>query len=506
VPETVDLQSLKEIDSRTKPCDADNEWITAHAYYDDVARSQTQARLKQIGAGIKDNPRPLEVSLLRRIIDRLAVVYDRAPTRWLVDSAGRRLSEDSTSHGALTQVYERSQFDLAMRRVDRLRALMRQVGVRYYANDAKRGVSVRIFEPYNMIREPDYSAPDLIDSDKRFALMLSGTQGQSGAKEVWEYWDRNEAGLWRMRRVNETGEMLDEQPFASTNLVNPYPELPVQIIFDDFNGGTAWLPPKGSRTSWVEAINALSNDLWALVLHEAHTLKVVKTDDSANVPRESAPGMTWVIPAGAEAFVLASNAQLNSALEILNNCVRLWTLSEDLPASEFDKSKQVVTGATLKVQNGPLLARREAQVPLAVADEATAYRKLRAVHNLHVKAGAAWGLPLLDELTELEVEIADVEIPTDAREVQEAAARSLAMGSASMVDVIMAEKNIPRHQAIKHFQRVKDDNEKYPARISGLELQTGPKLSDFDPPNGPEEIAGTASVVDAIASGSSVPS
>jgi hypothetical protein len=501
-----DIQGLKVVDQRTKPCGADSEWILAHSYYEDVARATTQARLKALGAGLLDNPHPLQLSLLRRIIDRLAVVYDSPPTRWLVDELGARKDEESVEHDAMERVLDRVQYDLAWRRVDRLRALMRQVVVRYYPSDDKKSVVMRIFEPYNVIRDPSPGAPDMLDADRRFALRLSGNDLQNGADEVWEYWDRTSAGGWQMAWVNAGGDAIAGQPFASTSLRNPYTELPVQMIYDDYNGGVPWFAPRCSRTSWVDALNAISNDLWALVLHEAHTTKIIKTDNPEMVPRTTAINATYVLPKDSDAMNLASNAKLQEAQNILDNFVRLWTLSEDLPASEFDKAKQVVTGATLRVQNGPLLARRVAQVPLAIADEAIAYRKLRAVHNIHVASpgGAKWGLPLLDETTSLEIEVADVDIPTDLKEVQEAGARSLALGTKSLIDLIMAEQNCSRAAAIKIYERVKLDNDSYPARIAAAST-SGPRLSNVpngpeaNIPNGPAQLAGKASVVDAIA-------
>jgi hypothetical protein len=119
----VDLDGLKEIDSRTKPTNADSEWIGLHSFYDDVARTATIHRLKALGAGLSGNNHPLEVNLLRRIIDRLAVVYDRPPTRWLIDQLGSRMPEESPAHQAMVQVLARAQYDLAWRRVDKLRAL-----------------------------------------------------------------------------------------------------------------------------------------------------------------------------------------------------------------------------------------------------------------------------------------------------------------------------------------------------------------------------------------------
>ena len=489
---TFDMASLLELDAQTKPGGADDEWLRLVDYYEDRSRHLTKAKLLALGVGLEGNPAPLEVSLLRRVIDRLAVVYDRPPTRWLVRQ-GMRLPEDGAEHVTMIETLRRAQYDLAWRRADRLRALLRQCVLRVYPSDAKRGVVLRIFEPFNVARDPDPTVPDSLASDRRFALRIAS----SSSGETWEYWERDESG-WVCAIVNESGSEVAEPPFPGNRC--PYPVVPALLTYDDFPGGRPWLSPRFSRTAWVESINAVANDLLALVRHEAHSTLAVSTDDAQSVPTEHGPGQVWALPRDATAAVLTHNPKLRESQDILESLVRLWTLSEDLPASEFDRSKQVVTGATLRVQNRPLIARREAQLPLAESDERVAWAALRGVHNVHADG---WGLPRLAEDTELEVELAPVDVPSEARELLEAAAKSLVLGSKSVIDLIQAEANVSRAQAIRIFERVAADREAYPPPASPRLVEEGPAVAEPpapEPPGSLVEELGAPSMVDALAS------
>jgi hypothetical protein len=477
------FQELRDIDARTKPSGADDEWTLADAYYHDQSRATTVARLRQLGLGLAGNTRPLEVSLLRRVVDRLATIYDRAPTRWLT-LGGTRLPEDDSDHRAMDEVLRRAQYNLAWRHVDRTRALLRQAVIRVYPSDPRRSTVVRVFQPHNVMREVDAGSPDTMDTDRQFALCLAVDP------EIWEWWTRTDDG-WHMQWVDERGDPLDDerQPLVATGFVCPYRELPVQIVYDDYSGGRAWIPPRNSRSSWVEAINAMSNDLWNLVVHEAHDTKAVSTDSPEEVPSEHGPGKAWALPRDATVSVLTGNPKIAESKAVLNNCVRLWTLSEDLPTSEFDDAKQVVTGAALRVQQGPLLARREAQVPLAEEDERQAWRRLRSVHNVHA---STWNVARLREDTEMDVEIGQVHLPVDQRELLDVASRSLALGTRSVIDVIQEQANVDRPTAIRIYERVAADREAYPIAVGSSDLaamQDGPRLADVAEPGDGREMA-----------------
>lgn len=458
------FKRLRAIDAATKPPQAEADWIAATEYYEDRSRKSTIIANRDLGVGLADNAYPLEVGLLRRIIDRIAVVYSAPATRWL-RRKNKRLAESNKDHQAMVAALRRAQYDLAWSRIEKVRSLHRVDVLRFYASDARGSVVLRVFEPFNVLREPDPSAADSIDSDRQFALLLS----KSGEAETWEHWQKVSDG-WIMQLVNEKGEALltSQQPFAATDLVNPYGELPVQMLYDELPQGRAWLPPRASRTSWPRAINAIANDLWSLVTHQAHSRIITKSDNPAEMPALAAHGGTLNLNKNDSFEVHTPDPRIAECKEVLEDFAKLWSLSEDLPAAEFDKSKQVLTGAALLVQERALLARREAQIPLALEDERIAYRKFRAVHNVHTRGGPdgpvpTWDLAELAEDTELEVEVADITEPIDAKALQDAAYRDIAIGACSIIDYIQRRDGVPRHVAIETYARVQEDRLTYPA-------------------------------------------
>lgn len=512
-----DIEGLKTVDRETKPQGADQEWSRLYHYYIDQGRSATSEQLRRMGAGISTDkvPHPIEAQLLRRVVDRLAVIYDRPPVRWLANSSGSRLSDSNAEHKAMVAALERSQYNLAWRKVDRLRTLMRQEFIRFYPSPSKRTVIPRLFAPFNVLRDVSPSCPDTVDEDRAIALCV-GKRG--GFKELWEFWRKEQGAdgpFWSVAYVDEGGGFADEQPFdladaEAAGIVLrtaggsfdgfrvPYGELPIVQIFDDYPGGQAWLPPRMSRTGWVESINAISNDLWNLIFYEAHSIKVMKSDDPSALHQETGPNT--VVRVGAdnnEDFrIISQQPNMQESREILEYLVRLWTLSEDLPASEFDRHKQVVTGAARRVESAPLLARREAQVPLAEMDERLAYEKFRAVHNYHREDG--WVRTLVPD-RHLEVDIPDLDIPEDTQARQEANSRALALGTKSMIDVIMEDRGCPRHQAIKLYERIREDSEKYPSLLTPETDQSGLSGPRMTAPSSPAEMVGVDSQVGAIA-------
>lgn len=475
----VDLKGLQDHDSKQKGADAHDDWLELHALYEDCARAQVQARLRELGVGIADNRRPIIISLLRRVIDRLATVYDRSPNRWLVNARGERLMDSHPDHRRMLTLLQRAQYDLAWRRVDRLRALLRQVGIRFYPSDERGSVVVRIFEPYNILRKPSPSTPDLLGSDSCFALRLQGdpkSESPASAREqLWEFWEKDADG-WSMAWVDGSGQLTEEQPFRATGLRSPYKELPVHLIYDDAALGRAWLPARQSRVSWVDALNGLSNDLWALVVQQAHEQEVYKAPaGSAPLPSDRGPGTTVQIDDQATLERMGGNPKIKESSDVLESMMRLWALSEDLPDDEFHKGKSVLTGAALKVLERPLTARRAAQVPLASEDERWAFAKFRAVHNVHA---SAWGAKTLREDLDLEVELASPDQPIDEAEILKNGASSMALGTKSRIDVAQEQHGVSRAEALRLVERVDDDRKLYPPPVDPSKLQEGPRMAE----------------------------
>jgi hypothetical protein len=355
-----------------------------------------------------------------------------------------------------------------------MRALMRQVVVRFYPSDVDRSVVIRVFAPYLVARDPSPDAPDSMDRDRSFALKMSGN--------VWEHWERD-GEIWRCQWVDAEGKELAEHPFRPTQGVSPYPRIPVQIVYDDFAGGRDWLPPRQSRSTWMEALNAQSNDLWALITHEAHTQRYVSTNDPTGLPKHIGPDEMLVTPADATIGVLQYSPKIRESQDTITANVRLMLFGEDLPISEFDDAKQVVTGAALKVQSRPLIDRREAQVLLAESDERSAWSRFRGVHNVHA---SEWGVDVLATDTEIELEVAPLEIPEDESRLLDTDSKAITMHARSVIDVIQRLHLCNRDAAIEIYRRIEKDNEEF--RVSTPDLESSPVVDGRSGAQTPSEL------------------
>jgi len=491
------LDAVRDADRASKPSGADREWSELAAYYDDQSRGHTRRALQDLGMGLADNQLPIDVGpLLRQVVDRAATVYRRAPSRFLARD-GERLAEDSPEHLAMLGVLERAQYDVAWRRIDRRRTLLGQDIVRLYPSDARGSVVLRSFGPHQVMRMTDPANGDLMDDDQAFVLQLSG-----GSSELW--YRHPDDGAWCAVWLSADGALLPRQPFLELDEYrSPYTRLPVQQVYSDYPGGQPWLPPSQSRQAYVRGISAVVNDILALVAFQAHSTRVyLRRDPNNRLPDATGPGVVIAVDADEDVRDLTPAPAITQAVGVAEMLLRLFSTSEYLPANEFDPSKQLVTGAAYRVQLQPLQDRREDQIPLVLPDERGMYDRLRAVHNVHA---VAWGADILDTDVQLELEVPDLEAPTTETEAGNLAARQLAIGTASVIDLLQRESGCTRAEAIRRYERILGDLERYPSRLAGAAPDvTGPRpaASARPPDNAPDAVLdGRDSVVDAIAAG-----
>ncbi len=479
---TTTIADLKQIDENAKPHGSEQEWKLAHEFFDDCSRSTTISINESLGVGIGDNPYPIELNVYKRVVSRLATVYRAPASRWLLTEAGR-LNDSDPAQVSLTELFRRMRYDLAWRKIDRLRTLFRQVVVRYYPSDSRRCPVPRVFEPYNVIREPAGHDADVLSQDRQFALRISLEP------EMWEHWTRDSAtGLWQMSIVSEQGERFEARDlqFAESAGFSPYGLLPAMLVYDEDPLGHPWLAPRAGRSALQVAINAKANDLWALVRNQAHDDRFWATDDPELLPDVSGPGVEAAVPKDARLIEASSpGAKIEESEQILRTMIKMWLMSEGIPSADLDESKTILTGAALRIQERELREKREEQAELAHSDEALAWSIVRAINNTH---SAEWGSYAFDESSELDIELADVEAVSEPRQDQAFWHSEVKGGYASAIDWIRRRDNVPRHQAIRTWSRTQKDLATYAtleleAELAGNRVGNPGGERDIDPEN-----------------------
>ena len=173
------------------------------------------ARLAALGMGIADNTRPAEISLLRWVIDQLAVAYANAPTRWLIGGNSKRLAESNADIVAMRRTLKRSRYDRSWRFADRMRALCGQVVMRYFAIDRQAAW------PFERSHPTESTA---------FRTMMRLMRSKQITRSRFDF--RTEAqrcgnvmGTFGIARVADNGMFLDDakQPFSESGFVRRMP-------------------------------------------------------------------------------------------------------------------------------------------------------------------------------------------------------------------------------------------------------------------------------------------
>lgn len=497
----ISLSQVKTQDQIFKDQDWERDWRDQRELYHDQGRRLLQRRLRDLKLGIKDDRQPIETSILRFVVDSLAVAYRSPATRWLARD-GERLDDDDPRQATFRKTLKRSGFDATMRRVDRERTLYRQVVVRLYPDRRRRCVRLLPYTPLQVARWPDPSSPDDLRDDRAVAIKLSGEphvhdveDDQDPRRGLWELWERvNEDdpdSAWSMTRLAGTGGVLgaSEQPYGATAGVPPYQTLPLVIAYDE-ESFDPWRPPKSSRTSWPLAIAATFNEVMSGIRWDSHPELVweqvpnpvgtgVKPSD---MPRETGAGIRSLLPPGVRANLLNISPQIGPALQAIDQMVEAFLHSESLPTDSFRQS-QSVTGLGLRQLAKPQAERQEDLRQLAIDAERRIYEAYARVHNAFA---GEWGVDTLPLDVELEVELGPVDVAVDEREETDVMARRMALGAASRVDAIQRFEGVDRPTALHRLEQINQDNEDYPlpqpAAPGGAEVEgEGPNLADPTP-------------------------
>jgi len=456
------IKALKACDEDTKGPGVDEEWRALHAFFEDRSREQTTEQLGLLEMGISKNELPMEIPMLRRLIRRLATVYKAPASRWLVNTAGKRLSKRTPAARAYRRMVKKARLNAKLRLTDRYRTLFLQSVVRVYPSDARKGVVLRNFAPYQVLREPSSSDADLIGSDRQFALRL----GRRGDREIYEHWTRS-GDLWRMQVVDQDTTPLDaeHQPFVfdgqEVPFANPYGVLPVKVFYAEDPDGRPWISPRQSRRAMQVALNAKLNDLMALVRGEAHDSEYFATNRPEDVPDLSGIGQRHTVPEGTQYFQSSKSPKISESIETIRNAGKLWAMAEGLPNADMDESKTILTGAALRVQEGELRELREEQVEFADEDEAELFLIMRDVWNTHA---GSWGEERLPEDVTLEVQIADVDTPVEPQAEQTFAHTEIDAGYMHPVQWFQTRDQVDEEEAMRRWEHTQELFAEYPVR------------------------------------------
>lgn len=451
------IAQIKAEDARWKGGSFDQDAGNLSALLDQRGRNATRAWLKTTGMGDPENTRPLVIGVIPRLTESLSVLY-RVPATRRLRRGTEMLADDDPQARLFADLAERMMLDNVWQAVDARRNLLRQCVVGLVESQRNESVQARIYEPHCVWRSPTASSADTMDDDAAIAILVR--DGARAEDRVYQLWQHEDDDSWRCWMVSESGAMVGEQPYGPEGVV-PFAGLPLLMCYDDLPAGAAYLPIPESRLDFALNASALLNDLAYLVKLEAHTIKVLRSDDPRAAPKELGPDRITTIPESAQLSTLPQSPHIQDVVATIEHTLSMLALSESLPPDYLSPKRSVLTGPALKSSERDLEARRQRQRPLAVQDERKLFRKLRAVHN---HFAASWGLDVLDEDLDLVAMFGRQWQPVDAAELQKTHGFDLAIGSGSLIGYMQERYNCDRPTAIAMFHEVQRDRETYPAQ------------------------------------------
>lgn len=482
----MELKELRQADAAWRLDGYDRDIDKQNRLFFGQARQLVRDYLRRLGIGLAEDTEPLDLGWLQEVLRTRAVTYASKPVRRLQGDEGRGTE-------LVSSALERMGFDAFLRELDVRVTLWRTALVRYYPSDASRSVVPRMFSPMAILRAPSAAEPERLDQDRAWALEL--------ADGSFEMWTRLEGGGWSMALLDKHGGRmpLSEQPFASTELVSPYPALPATLVYDGYSD-RAYLPIPSHRTSYpLELAACVALIMEALVATSGPEVSYEQTADVAapdvgpeDMPEEFGPGTRQLLPKNVTASVLQLNPQVAGAVSTIELLQTALLRAEGIDPGLFRQS-QSVSAAALRVLQRPLREIQEARKPWALMAEARHWEALRAVHNVHA---GVWGVDALPD-GELEVQLAQLDAPMDPKELAEAYNLGRASGTHSIIDHIQAAWNVGRAEAESIFVRVQADRQVY---RSQPDPEADPNLAPGPNPAAPDsvEINPGASLLDTV--------
>ena len=162
----LDIAEIRKRDRAHRPGGEDHveTAVKLHQLYDDRSRALTLSTLQSLGIGDSTDKMPLEIAVLARVCAMQSVIYRMPPVRRLVRD-GEEFADDAPEAMALAEAYSRAQLDVILADVERLKNLFRQVVVTLAESEAHGTTVLRVYEPYNVIRDLDPAAADTLEED-----------------------------------------------------------------------------------------------------------------------------------------------------------------------------------------------------------------------------------------------------------------------------------------------------------------------------------------------------
>lgn len=401
--------------------------------------------------------------ITRFITDELAIIYNDAPTRMLIDG-----SENDVD--ILSDIWEKSHIDLVMKTVNQLTKLCRTVAVKVsWRNDR---IQYDIYTPNIFDVIPDkldntqadaLIYADIVDSDNDSDYINNDNPSVSRDKfedtdAIFYYWDKE-----RFIQFKRSGNNKKRADVASLNgnpeYINPYKELPFVFFREGYPTDNFYIQGGDDLINGNSIINQKETEKNYLTKMQSFSQLVRKGAPEGAPDVIGDPSMVFDIPADSDinrnndVKYITPEARIEELRNDIREKKRDIAINHKLDPDIFEVSRQRSSAESLQMQNANQARIIAGDKPFYSIYEQQLFEKTRLVYNTH-------NANKISDDCYLSIDYGDVET---IMTIEEEDAHNIVMvnnGLMSKVDWIMSVNGdiTTREEAIKRLQLIEDEN------------------------------------------------
>lgn len=374
-----------------------------------------------------DKLTPCFVNIVRKVINRLAMVY--------VQDARRKVDGTDRDNEIFQEIERGAWLGAKWKLANRYSKLLGLVALRpVWRNGA---LDVDLVTPDIL----DVTVGDSPEDQKSFMVTH---YPESGREDELTY------SVWTpgaFKRLDYRGNTILNEP-------NPYGTIPYQTVWNRVPTDSYWTPGAADLVSLQEAFNEKLTDLLYVLRMQGFGVGYVKgmKTELTNVD----PGRFFNLPTDGELGYAKTNAPVTESLEVLDFLLKQAAVSNGLPASSLTTDPSEESGVAKVAGNIELEELRRDDIELFRAYERRLFRLIKTVWNHHNPGRK------ISEKAELMIDFYDQK-PTISADKQAATwDQLLTMGVISPVD-IMLERNpdLSRDEAKVRLVEIQDENREF---------------------------------------------
>lgn len=375
--------------------------------------------------------RPLQINIVRKVIDNLAMVY--------VKPAKRNIEGSEKDSQLFADIAKESALDMTLKQASKFTKLHKTALLRVVWRNNK--LEIDILTPYIV---------DVVTggSPKDLQKVMVTNWPDTGKSEDVTY------SLWSaetFQRLDWRGNLIEQEP-------NPYKALPFVPCWDSLPTDSFWVKGGGDLISAQDAINEKLTDLMYIIRQQGFGVGYLKSSNHGPSGMgvldtvQANPGSFVVLPPdpNAEIGYVSTEAPIKEVWDTIQAIIQQTAIANGLSAHSLTAQPVSESGISKIVGNNELMEKRQDDIDLWRRYEARLFEVVKLVWNTHNP-----GQKFSDK-AELNIDFAEIKQPSQEIEQSEKWQTLIDAGQASPVDWTMARNpDLSREQAIEYLRQVK---------------------------------------------------